>query len=95
MYLEFFKLKDLPFRLTPDSDFLYMSGAHSRAKAYMDYTVWNREGFVVITGEIGSGKTTLIQKLISELDETCWWRSSSRHSLMRWNSFRPCSSNSA
>ncbi len=69
MYLEFFKLKEFPFRLTPDSDFLYMSGAHSRAKAYMDYTVWNREGFVVITGEIGSGKTTLIQKLLSELDE--------------------------
>lgn len=69
MYLEFFKLKELPFRLTPDSEFLYMSGAHSRAKAYMDYSVWNREGFVVITGEIGCGKTTLIQKLLSELDE--------------------------
>lgn len=69
MYLEFFNLKELPFRLTPDSEFLYMSGAHSRAKAYMDYTVWNREGFVVITGEIGCGKTTLIQKLLSELDE--------------------------
>jgi len=69
MYLEFFKLKEFPFRLTPDSDFLFMSAAHSRAKAYMDYTVWNREGFVVITGEIGSGKTTLIQKLLSELDE--------------------------
>ncbi len=69
MYLEFFQLKELPFRLTPDSEFLYMSTAHSRAKAYMDYTVWNREGFVVITGEIGCGKTTLIQKLISELDE--------------------------
>ncbi len=69
MYLEFFKLKELPFRLTPDSEFLYMSGGHSRAKAYMDYTVWNREGFVIITGEIGCGKTTLIQKLLSELDE--------------------------
>ncbi len=69
MYLEFFKLKELPFRLTPDSEFLYMSKAHTRAKAYMDYTVWNREGFVVITGEIGCGKTTLIQKLLSELDE--------------------------
>ena len=69
MYHEYFKLKELPFRLTPDSEFLYMSGAHSRAKAYMDYSVWNREGFVVITGEIGSGKTTLIQKLLSELDE--------------------------
>jgi general secretion pathway protein A len=69
MYLEFFKLKEFPFRLTPDSDFIYMSSAHSRAKAYMDYSVWNREGFVVITGEIGSGKTTLIQKLLTELDE--------------------------
>ncbi len=70
MYLDFFNLKEMPFRLTPDSDFLYMSGGHSRAKAYMDYTVWNREGFVIITGEIGCGKTTLIQKLLSELDST-------------------------
>ena len=69
MYLEYFGLKDFPFRLTPDTDFIYMSEAHSRAKAYMDYTVWNRDGFVVITGEIGCGKTTLIQKLLSELDE--------------------------
>jgi general secretion pathway protein A len=69
MYLEYFALKDFPFRLTPDTDFLYMSEGHSRAKAYMDYTVWNRDGFVVITGEIGCGKTTLIQKLLSELDE--------------------------
>lgn len=70
MYLDHFGLKEFPFRLTPDTGFLYMSGAHVRAKAYMAYTIWNREGFVVITGEIGSGKTTLIQKLISELDDT-------------------------
>jgi len=69
MYLEYFGLSAQPFQLTPDSDFLFMSESHSRAKAYMDYTVWNREGFVVITGEIGCGKTTLIQKLLSELDE--------------------------
>jgi type II secretory pathway predicted ATPase ExeA len=69
MYLEYFGLSAHPFRLTPDSDFLFMSEPHSRAKAYMDYTVWNREGFVVLTGEIGCGKTTLIQKLLSELDE--------------------------
>src|SRR5260221_10247817 len=69
MYLEHFGLKAQPFRLTPDSGFLFMSEPHSRAKAYMDYTVWNREGFVVITGEIGCGKTTLIQKLLSELDD--------------------------
>jgi len=69
MYLEYFGFSAHPFRLTPDTDFLFMSEPHSRAKAYMDYTVWNREGFVVITGEIGCGKTTLIQKLLSELDE--------------------------
>src|SRR5260370_41686633 len=69
MYLKHFGLKALPFQLTPDIAFLFMSEPHSRAKAYMDYTVWNREGFVVITGEIGCGKTTLIQKLLSELDE--------------------------
>lgn len=69
MYLEFFKLKEYPFRLTPDSDFLYMSPGHARAKAYMDYAIWNRDGFVVITGDIGCGKTTLIQKLLSELGE--------------------------
>jgi len=69
MYLEFFGLRDFPFRLTPDSEFLFMSDAHARAKSYMDYSVWNREGFVVITGEVGCGKTTLIQKLLSELDD--------------------------
>jgi type II secretory pathway predicted ATPase ExeA len=70
MYLEHFGLSAQPFRLTPDIDFLFMSESHSRAKVYMDYTVWNREGFVVITGEIGCGKTTLIQKLLSELNES-------------------------
>jgi len=72
MYLEFFKLRDFPFRLTPDTEFLYMSAAHTRAKSYLDYTVWNRDGFVVLTGEIGCGKTTLVKKLLTELDnENC------------------------
>ncbi|RFA32120.1 ExeA family protein [Alkalilimnicola ehrlichii] len=69
MYLEFFGFTEHPFRLTPDADFLYMSKAHARAKAYMDYTVLSRDGFVVVTGEIGSGKTTLINKLVAELPE--------------------------
>lgn len=68
MYLEFFKLRDFPFRLTPDTEFLFMSAAHARAKSYLDYTVWNRDGFVVLTGDIGCGKTTLLKKLLSELD---------------------------
>lgn len=69
MYLDFFKLREFPFRLTPDTEFLYMSSVHARAKAYMDYSVWNREGFVVITGEIGCGKTILVKKLLTELEE--------------------------
>lgn len=69
MYLEFFGLKEQPFQITPDSDFLFMSDGHARAKAYMDYTIRNRDGFVVITGEVGSGKTTLIRKLLSEFDD--------------------------
>src|SRR5512139_2440056 len=68
MYLDSFGLRDFPFRLTPDTEFLYMSAAHTRAKAYMDYSVWSREGFVVITGEIGCGKTTLVKKLLTELE---------------------------
>jgi len=67
--MEYFGLNDHPFRITPDTDYLYMSSAHSRAKAYMEYAIFNREGFVIITGEIGSGKTTLIKKLLTELDE--------------------------
>ena len=69
MYLEYFGLKEHPFQITPDSDFLYMSAAHSRAKAYMDYSIRNRDGFVIITGEVGAGKTTLIRKLLSEFDD--------------------------
>jgi general secretion pathway protein A len=70
MYLEFFGLREQPFQLTPDPHFLFLSKKHVRAKAYMDYTVWRRDGFVVITGEIGAGKTTLIRSLLSEIDGT-------------------------
>lgn len=69
MYLDYFGLKDFPFRITPDTDYLFLSPPHKRAKAYMEYAVFNREGFVVITGEIGAGKTTLIKKFLIELDE--------------------------
>ncbi|MGH8231546.1 MAG: ExeA family protein, partial [Steroidobacteraceae bacterium] len=67
MNLELFKLRELPFRLTPDPQFLYLSKAHARAKAYMESTVWFADGFVVITGEIGCGKTTLIETFLQEL----------------------------
>ena len=67
MYLEPFKLKELPFRLSPDPHFLYLSKQHARAKAYMESTIWFTDGFVVITGEIGSGKTTLIEAFLREI----------------------------
>jgi type II secretory pathway predicted ATPase ExeA len=69
-YLEHFKLKEQPFRLTPDPAFVYWSKQHSRAKAYMESTIWLADGFVIITGEIGSGKTTLLQSFLEELDDS-------------------------
>ncbi len=68
-YLQHFKLNELPFRLTPDPEFVYWSKQHARAKAYMESTIWLADGFVVITGEIGSGKTTLLQSFLSELED--------------------------
>jgi type II secretory pathway predicted ATPase ExeA len=69
MYLELFKLEELPFRLSPDPQFLYLSKAHARAKAYMESTIWFADGFVIVTGEIGSGKTTLIETFLRELEK--------------------------
>jgi general secretion pathway protein A len=67
MYLELFKLHELPFRLSPDPQFLYLSKQHARAKAYMESTIWFTDGFVVVTGDIGAGKTTLIETFLGEL----------------------------
>jgi len=69
MYTQLFKLSEAPFRLTPDPQFLFMSTHHARAKAYMESTVWFQDGFVIITGEIGSGKTTVIESFLQELDK--------------------------
>jgi type II secretory pathway predicted ATPase ExeA len=67
MYCELFQLNEPPFRLTPDPQFLFSSKQHSRARAYMESTIWLADGFVVLTGDIGSGKTTLIESFLSEL----------------------------
>ena len=69
MYLEHFQLRELPFRLSPDPSFMYLSQIHSRAKAYMESTIWFTDGFVVITGEIGAGKTTLIETFLKEIEQ--------------------------
>ncbi len=69
MYLDQFGLLENPFRLAPDPRFLFLSKQHARARAYMESTVWFTDGFVVVTGEIGSGKTTLIEDFLSNLDD--------------------------
>lgn len=68
MYEEFYGLEERPFRKTPDPRFLYMSKEHSEALARMQYGVEERE-LVLITGDIGTGKTTLSRALIDSLDE--------------------------
>lgn len=68
MYLQHFKLTRAPFEMKPDDEFLYMSTQHSRALLFMDYAAWNPEGFVIISGEIGAGKTTLVKRLLKNYD---------------------------
>lgn len=69
MYLEHFGLTDQPFRLTSDPRFLYLSESHARVKAYIEYATHIQDSFVIFTGEIGSGKTTLIQDAISRMPD--------------------------
>ncbi len=68
MYTEFYRLKEFPFNLTPDPRFLYFSPGHQEALAQMTYGIKMRRGFLSITGEVGTGKTTLIYTLLSRLD---------------------------
>jgi len=70
MYIDFFRLKGRPFKLTPDCRFFYESRTHRKAISYLTYGLHQREGFVVVTGEVGAGKTTLIEFLLSKLDRT-------------------------
>jgi general secretion pathway protein A len=64
MYETFFGLTERPFSLLPDPDFLYLSPQHKLARAYLEYGLTQKLGFVVLTGEIGTGKTTLIKSLL-------------------------------
>ncbi len=68
MYAEFYKLSGMPFQLTPDNRFFFDSSAHSRAIAHLVYGLSQQEGFIIITGEVGAGKTTLVEQLWSRLD---------------------------
>jgi general secretion pathway protein A len=69
MYERFYRLRERPFALTPDPDYLYPSRVHREALDYLRYGIESHAGFIVITGAIGSGKTTLLQTLLRGLDE--------------------------
>ncbi len=69
MYNEFYGLKTLPFSITPDPNFVYMSEGHRSALAQLLYGVQEKKSLVVVTGEVGVGKTTMIFTLLSQLDD--------------------------
>jgi general secretion pathway protein A len=68
MYLSFYGLREAPFSPTPDPKFLFQSARHREALAQLLYGVRERKGFIVLTGEIGTGKTTLLRTLLERLD---------------------------
>src|SRR5437868_11612836 len=68
MYAEFFGFKEKPFNLTPDPKYLYLSQRHTEAFAHLEFGRRERGGFIVITGEVGTGKTTLARYFLSRLD---------------------------
>ena len=68
MYEAFYGLNSKPFQLNPDPSFYFGSKPHRRARAYLEYGVMRAEGFIVITGEVGAGKTTIVRGLLDSID---------------------------
>lgn len=68
MFESFFGLSGAPFQLSPDPSFYFESRGHRHALAYLRFGVYQQEGFIVVTGEIGAGKTTLVRTLLDGLD---------------------------
>lgn len=69
IYTHFFGFKERPFTLLPDPDFLFWSPQHKRAYSILEYGIFTRAPLTVVTGEVGAGKTTLVQRLLSSLEE--------------------------
>jgi putative secretion ATPase (PEP-CTERM system associated) len=70
MYESFYHLSGKPFQLNPDPSFFFGSRGHKRALAYLQYGLYQGEGFIVITGDVGAGKTTLVRSLLQQLDDS-------------------------
>src|SRR5947199_9434067 len=70
MYEEYYGFAEKPFSLPPDPKYLYRSEPHANAFDLLQYAIRRREGFVVVTGDIGTGKTTLCRALLEQIDRT-------------------------
>src|SRR5215510_10514723 len=68
LYQAHFGLSQAPFNITPDPSFLYLSASHREGLAQLSYGITARKGFVVLTGEVGTGKTTLVRALLNDLN---------------------------
>ena len=71
MYKDYYGLREEPFSITPDPRYLYLTAQHREALNHLLYGVRERKGFICLTGEVGTGKTTLCRTLLRELGETC------------------------
>ncbi|MEM1078029.1 MAG: AAA family ATPase [Pseudomonadota bacterium] len=69
LYSDYFGLRERPFKLLPDPDFLFWSKIHKRAYAVMEYGILSSAPITVVTGEVGAGKTTLLQRLLRSIDD--------------------------
>jgi len=69
MYKEFYGLKEMPFNITPDPHFLFLSPGHQEAIQHLRYGIAEKKGFIVLTGEVGCGKTTLCRYLLDEIED--------------------------
>ncbi len=72
MYQSYYGLNEMPFNITPDPKFLYLSPTHQEALQHLLYGLEERKGFIVLVGEVGCGKTTLCRRLLNELDASEW-----------------------
>jgi general secretion pathway protein A len=70
LYLEFYGLKELPFALTPDPRFIYFTPSHTEAMANLHYGIESGKGLIVVTGEVGTGKTTILRWMMQRLDRS-------------------------
>jgi len=81
VYTSFYNLKEKPFNLTPSPRFLYLGETHKEALSLLTYGVMERKGFILLTGEVGTGKTTIVQTLLSDLDSSVKYVSLSNPTL--------------